>query len=367
MNHLWLFYPENDIALAHGTANFSPPQMATNLRRSAEILPLWMAGNDDKVLCHGINKNWLDNICMSYNITADVWNHTDYNLLPTPWGWSAASRAIFIHEGFKESTLPDMATIEQYRNLSHRRTAAIVTNEVSKLLDFTIYPPAIEVADTDTLSRIINDKKSAVLKSPWSSSGRGVRFVDHNHLQQALSAAAGTIRKQKSIMVEDYVNPHFDFALLFECKDSVCDFVGYSLFRADPSSGQYTGNIVADQQELRTRIASKSDSGQLSQMITALQSVISAIIAPAYSGPVGVDMLADINGKMHIVELNLRYTMGFMALGLERFVGREAIFYMQKGDGSSQNCPVIEQSRLYDGIQMLTPPGGDFSFMLKIV
>ena len=131
-------------------------------------------------------------------------------------------------------------------------------------------------------------------------------------------------------MVEDYVNPHFDFALLFECKDSVCDFVGYSLFRADPSSGQYTGNIVADQQELRTRIASKSDSGQLSQMITALQSVISAIIAPAYSGPVGVDMLADINGKMHIVELNLRYTMGFMALGLERFVGREAIFICRR-------------------------------------
>lgn len=367
MNHLWFFYPENDIALAHGTANFSPPQMATNLRRSAEILPLWMACKDDKVLCHGINKKWLDNICESYSINAGVWNHTDFDLLPTPWGWSAASRAIFIHEGFEESVLPDLDTIERYRNLSHRRTAAIVTREVSKLLDFTIYPPAIELTDTDVLAQIITEKQNVVIKSPWSSSGRGVRFVDHSHLQQAISAAAGTIRKQKSIMVEDFINPHFDFALLFECKDSVCNFVGYSLFQADPSSGQYSGNMVAEQQVLRSRIIEKLNPEHLSQMINALQKVISTIIAPSYSGPVGVDMLADMNGRMHIVELNLRYTMGFMALGLERFVGREAVFYMEKGDGAAQNCPVIEHGRLYDGVQTLTPPGGDFSFMLKVV
>lgn len=365
MNRLWLFFPENDIALAHGVGNFTPPPAALKLHRSGEILPIWMVSPGDKILCHGINKKWLDEIRNTYNIDAGVWDHINYDLIPTPWGWSDAAAEVFLHEGFMQSALPAHELLCRYRELSHRRTAFIINNEVSKTLPFYIYPPALECSDTHTLAEFIKGKRSVVIKSPWSSSGRGVRFVDSEHITSAITAAEGTIRKQGSIMVEEMIRPHFDFALLFYCRDGIADFKGYSLFSTNPINGQYTGNIVASQDRLFERISSYVYRDHITTLITALEQALGKIIAPLYTGPVGVDMLADESGRMHIAEINLRYTMGFLSLQLAKFVAYEAIFHIEPGCNAQYEKPVVENARLVHGTQLLTPPGGDFSFILR--
>lgn len=364
MNKLWFFFPENDIALAHGASHFTAPPAATALRRSGEILPLWMASDGDLILCHGINEAWLSMIRSTFNIGADVWDRCDYNLAPTPWGWSAASKSIFVDEGFTENHLPDTKTLELYRELSHRRTTSRITEFVISELPFEIYPAALEVENPETLSSIISSKATAVIKSPWSSSGRGIKFVDSKHIDSAVNAASGTIRKQGSVMVEDFINPHFDFALLFYCENGVAHFKGLSLFATEASTGQYAGNIVAPQKVLHSRITEKIVSGQLETFIPILQEAITKEIATHYTGPVGVDMLADGDGRMHIVETNLRYTMGFLALGLARYVQSEALFHITKGKPSSIQEPIIKNGKLIKGSLQLTPPGGDFSFIL---
>lgn len=364
MNKLWLFFPENDIALAHGSAHFTAPPAAVALRRSGEILPIWMASPGDRVLCHGINEAWLSKMQNDFRLEADVWNHSDLDLAPTPWGWSAASKFMFANEGFPESLLPDNKTLEIYRNLSHRRTTGIITEYVISKLPFEFYPAAIEVSDPGALTSIIASKGHAVIKAPWSSSGRGVRFVDSAHIQSAVNAASGTIRKQGSVLVEDFINPHFDFALLFYCDKGKAEFKGLSLFATESSTGQYAGNIVDSQEALHDKIRTKLISGQLEKLISLLQEAITEKIACFYSGPVGVDMLADSEGKMHIVETNLRYTMGFLALGLARYVQSEAVFHIIKGVPNSIQAPIIKDGKLIKGSLQLTPPGGDFTFIL---
>lgn len=364
MNKLWFFFPENDIALAHGTSHFTAPPAATALRRSGEILPLWMASDGDMILCHGINEAWLSMIRSTFNIGADVWDRCNFNLAPTPWGWSAASKSIFVNEGFTENHLPDTNTLELFRQLSHRRTTSRLTEFVISRLPFEIYPAALEIENPETLSSIISSKATAVIKSPWSSSGRGVKFVDSKHTDSAVNAASGTIRKQGSVMVEDLINPHFDFALLFYCENCIVHFKGLSLFATEASTGQYAGNIVAPQEALYSRITEKIDFGQLETLIPILQEAITNEIASHYTGPVGVDMLADGEGKMHIVETNLRYTMGFLALGLARYVQSEALFHITKGKPSSIQKSIIKDGKLINGSLQLTPPGGDFAFIL---
>lgn len=364
MNKLWLFFPENDIALAHGSSHFTAPPAAVALRRSGEILPLWMASSGDKVLCHGINEAWLSQMQNDFRIEADVWDHSDFDLAPTPWGWSAASKSIFTNEGFPESILPDNKTLEIYRNLSHRRTTGLITEYVIPKLSFEIYPAAVEVSDPEILTSLIASKGNAVIKAPWSSSGRGVRFVDSAHIQSAVNAVSGTIRKQGSVLVEDFINPHFDFALLFYCDKGKAEFKGLSLFATESSNGQYAGNIVDSQESLGCRINSRLVSGQLEALIPILGEAITEKIACSYTGPVGVDMLADNEGKMHIVETNLRYTMGFLALGLARYVQSEALFHIIKGTPKSISTPIIKGGKLIKGSLQLTSPGGDFTFVL---
>jgi len=365
MNRLWLFNPENDIALAHGYANFTPPPAALKLRQSGEMLPLWMASDGDRVLCHGVNDRWLAEIRKSYGIEVDIWNRVDFRLLPTPWGWSKASRATFVNEGFSIAGLPDDDELDLYRKLSHRRTATRINEIVKDKLPFEIYPGAVEINDADVLSHLVFQKGQVVIKAPWSSSGRGIRFVDEEHLNQAVTAAAGTIRKQGSVLVEDFVDSHFDFALLFYCNKGECSFCGYSLFDTDASNGQYGGNIVASQEVLRSRIDSRLVPGQLDMMTGALTEALSGVLGSRYTGPVGVDMLTDSLGKMHIVEVNLRYTMGFLAMGLSRYVHTEGHFYIRKDNADIQPMPVIENGKLVKGEQCLTPPGGEFSFIFK--
>lgn len=360
---LWLFYPENDIALANNTTNFTAPPAAVKLQRSGEILPLWMCSPADRVFCNGVNARWLENIQRQFNIEADVWNHEDFSLSPTPWGWSKASRKIFAQNGFPASSLPSDAQLATYRNLSHRRTASILSQKLAAQLDFPIWPAAIESDNVEEVERLIDQYGKIVVKAPWSSSGRGVKFIDS---PKSLQQIAGTIRKQGSVMVEQFAPEHFDFALLYYCSDGKAEFQGYSVFESDTDNASYKGNIVAPQEELKQIIDSKSSASQLAQIIPAIESILSSIVADKYSGPVGVDMFYSGSGLFHVVELNLRYTMGFVALGLARYVNAKSVFRVELGDTTSQCIPIIENDKLIAGKLALTPPGGDFTFTLSV-
>lgn len=350
---LWLFNPENDIALAHGTARFTPPMAAVQLARSGAALPFWLADKGDRVLCRGINDRWLADIQSRFGIEAEPWDGST-DLDPSPWGWSHATRQTFADAGFPADRLPSDSELNTIRTLSHRRTSALVANALQPLLPFPIWPAAREAFTTDDIAAEVA-AAPCVVKAPWSSSGRGIAFVDADTLPKQLSRFAGTIRRQGSVMVERQARRLLDFAMLFDYAYGLCQFVGYSVFDT-MSTGAYTGNYVEPQAQLLSRITAYVPADHIAQLQTALPKALTATLGADYCGPVGVDMLvADTHAgpMLHaVVEVNLRYTMGRVALALHQRIGRVGRFTITPGTVSAEGLP-------------LTPPGTDFAFTLQ--
>ncbi len=371
MPRLHLFNPENDIALATGSDNFTAPKAALALRASGAALPLWYGDPGDTFLAYGINTRWLDSVRERFGIGVGVFDHRSANVFePAPWGWSAAVRRDFLREGFTADSLPDNSILNRWRQLSHRRTAAELCRMIAPRLDFAIAPPAVEIDSVDRLSRYLADNRSVIIKSPWSSSGRGLIDTRHISAAEALRRSEGIIRRQGSVMVETAYERTADFAMLFECADSRCRRVGLSLFTAD-ASGSYTGNALASDSRLLERLSRHYPASRLNAAGEALREAVECLIAPCYSGPLGIDMLvARLNDGSALldatVEINLRMTMGFVAHSLsERFLspGSEGSFSVTPAYNSpAPDDAIIENRRIISGRIDLTPPGGLFRF-----
>ena len=162
----------------------------------------------------------------------------------------------------------------------------------------------------------------SVVKSPWSSSGRGVRYVPQpvpdNHL---LGWMRGVLRQQGGIMVEPLYNKVYDFGIEFMANaDGTIDYLGLSLF--DTRGGAYTASICATEKDKREILSRYVDMQLLDSICMQIQSTVAPLMHDIYTGPFGVDMMAvartDGDGFwLHpCVELNLRRTMGHVALAL---------------------------------------------------
>ena len=238
------------------------------------------------------------------------------------------------------------------RELSHRRTAAAIADYIEKSTDLPLWPCAVEVSDALVLRRLLEDLPLAVVKQPWSSSGRGVRYFDaaRTSVDTFVGQTVGTIARQGSVMVERFMPEHHDFALLFQCNHGKVEYVGPSVFISGSAAANYGGNIVAPDSHLRALISEFIDPVQFDELTSAVASAIEAVIAPAYDGPVGVDICAS-GGLIHICETNLRYTMGFVARGIATHSDIEGI--LTSTDRPDENDIV------------LTPPGVATKFVVR--
>ena len=162
----------------------------------------------------------------------------------------------------------------------------------------------------------------SVLKSPWSSSGRGVRYVETAAPDAHLEGwAANVVKRQGGIMVEPLYNKVYDFGLEFFCNaDGTIDFKGISLFAT--RGGAYLGNILATEADKREMLSRYADLALVDSVSEHICNILSAHFKGVYEGAFGVDMMAvareDGDGFMlhPCVELNLRRTMGHLALAL---------------------------------------------------
>lgn len=370
-----LFNPENDLALAVGTPNYTPPIAARRLRQAGETLPLWYASGGDRVIAHGVNARWLETTTTLFGLQADLYDHRSAAALtPSPWGWSAAARRNFINENFDPSQLPDDTLLEHLRQLSHRRTTIEINRRLRDLLDFEIAPEAVEIDNSSALADLLAEDSNMIIKAPWSSTGRGIIDCRTLRPDEVMRHASGIISKQGSVMAEHAYDRLADFAMLFHSYGRQCRFAGLSLFDTDPR-GAYTGNIIAPQNYITAFLDKFYPADRLAEAATALETVLSAVISPVYSGPLGIDMLIAARGDGRpalldaTVELNLRRTMGFVALSLaqnylaEGSIGRYTVV---PGAVNTDAQAVVDNHKLVNGRVLLTEPNPYFSFVFEV-
>lgn len=287
-------------------ANYTPPKSIAAFRNTLAALPIWLAAPGDNVIAPGLDPAWLRATGLGVGL--------DPAGTPRPWGWSAATVETFRALGI-DGPFPD---VEKLRALSHRRTSQRLYDTLATQQGCRIplgYSHPREITDINDLpagNRII-------LKSPWSCSGRGV--VDCSGMTRPAieERAAGIIRRQGSVMVEPKLDKVRDFAMLFESSKGTVSYCGLSVF-FNTSPMAYGGNIVAPEEELAANLGVNGLSTTADSVARALTDILGA----DYEGPLGVDMMlyGPERAICPTVEVNLRYTMGFVALALQRRFGR---------------------------------------------
>lgn len=162
-------------------------------------------------------------------------------------------------------------------------------------------------------------KQPMLAKAPYSSSGRGVVWLNNSFLStKEKEIVHGILKKQHSISLECVLNKKLDFAMQFMC-DGRGDarFEGYSLFETT-EKGTYAGNFLCRQEKMADLLTKHIPSSLLENVKTQLITLLKSMCAPFYKGCIGVDMmLYEKDGKICLhpcVEINMRYNMGYLAL-----------------------------------------------------
>ena len=291
MNCLYVFNPENDMALADGHPGYTPPVQIQQMRRELWWLPQWWAEDED-IVWNGEER---------LNLSDDT------RILP--WGWSPSLCHQLKQAGVQESLLPSRKELEHLRQLSHRQTAVSLLQELrSELpLDGHFAGNSVLCRSIEEAEETANEFGEALLKSPWSSSGRGLMKTDN---PQWKAWASRILKAQGSVVVEQFMHKVTDFALEFwlDGKGGV-EYRGLSLFYTN-ERGAYLGNWVAPEEQKLAWLAQYIPL----QYLQAIRAWWTARLSRFdYAGPVGIDMMLAQEGICPCIEVNWRWTMGLVS------------------------------------------------------
>ena len=316
---LHVFNPEHDLALASGLSNFTAPHAGRRLRADLSYLPALWAGDDDCVLVEHVEQARRAYGRLRARVGGAPKRFVDKTQLGRlaidrvePWGWDMALRAALIRYGVPVEACPLESEIAAVREYSHRRHAA----EVLRLLD---WEPPVEATSPEAVEQCLEHSSRLVVKAPWSSSGRGIRFIDGEFSDYHRGWLRNVISQQGSVMVEPFYPKVRDFGMEFEAlPDGRIQYLGLSLF--DTRNGAYTGNIVAHEDDKHEMISRYVPISSIDIVRVKVTEALQNVIGSHYTGPFGVDMmiLSKPEGQgfsIHpCVEINLRRTMGHVAI-----------------------------------------------------
>lgn len=283
-----LFFPSHDIALANGVRHFNPPQAALRLQEDLASL-------------------------------SDIWNESflcGETVIPQPWGWDWDTRR-YIHEEYeiKMSQLPTDEELAKIRELSSRKTTITLLEKLKAMTGDENFPtPEYLQTEEETASFVVRHK-DCVLKTPWSSSGRGL--MRSNVPQQSLKRhVSATIQRMGGIMGEPWIKDKVqDFAMLFFVSDHEVRFIGYSLFDNDGTT--YRQGHLLSNEKIVSHLG--VDPIVLTQICNSYVTILTDLFSPFFGKPwqlgfIGIDMMTyreDDHFKISpCVEMNLRCTMG---------------------------------------------------------
>ena len=279
------------MALADGHLGYTPPVQIQQMRRELWWLPQWWADEED-IVWNGEER---------LNLSDDT------RILP--WGWSPSLCHQLKQAGVQESLLPSRKELEQIRQLSHRQTAVSLLQELrSELpLDGHFAGNSVLCRSIEEAVETANAYGETLLKSPWSSSGRGLMKTDN---PQWKAWASRILKAQGSVVVEQFLHKVSDFALEFwlDGKGGV-EYQGLSLFYTN-ERGAYLGNWVAPEEQKLAWLAQYIPLQYLQEIRAWWTARLSRF---DYAGPVGIDMMLAQEGICPCIEVNWRWTMGLVS------------------------------------------------------
>ncbi|MFV0289877.1 MAG: hypothetical protein ACK5IJ_03125 [Mangrovibacterium sp.] len=211
-----------------------------------------------------------------------------------------------------------------------------------------------------------------VFKSPFSSSGRGLLVLRKPILNDANRKWITTILHQQGYIVASaWLEKIQDLSFQFEKIDACIRFEGVSYFNTN-SNGQYKEHVLNGHSFSLEEGETTINNFFLEQIGEQIRQTLSqSELMTSFQGRFGVDALIYKEiGKLKVhpmVEINPRYTMGAVALSLQKIIHQEARgFYRMHAVGHEsyqsfieakqlENPPVFVDGKLKSGVVSLTP------------
>ena len=276
---------------------------------------------------------------------------TSHPLTLLPWGWNPLLIRQLADAGLPAHLLPTPTQMAEYRACASRQTAVRLLERLRTSWPDAFGEDGMLVGEStwceteeQVAAAIASYDGKVMLKAPWSGSGRGVKkvFLDPRGTHPQLPWLRRTLQRQGGVEVEPLYNKVQDFAMEFWAEDGRISYDGLSVF-STTEGGVYAGNLVASEAEKERRLAQYVPTDLLHAVRCRLENLLSDGVMPTwYTGPLGVDLMVvgrAGNGQsffLHpFIELNLRMTMGWVALQLNRKLaeGESATFHIDTSGG----------------------------------
>lgn len=385
MSSLYIFNPENDLALADGCRNYYPPPAARKIAGDLAMLPIWYAVDDSHVVVPKFTDGaYINDVSAQFGIKAQILQPTEVRAHETiascvPWGWSPYISKRFTDMGVDAGILPPSEAIALYRDLSNRKTTAAILTSLSQAGIDVPEPLPCYTSSLAEAMRFVETNRRSILKAPWSGSGRGLVWGRGIYERSVEQLCRGIINRQGGIICEKALDKVLDFAMEFRADGENVEFAGYSLFCTD-EKGAYRGNMLASDtfiEELLSRYVGQETLVMLKQV---LPEILQKLFGGKYKGVCGIDMMIYRDGSIcriaPCIELNLRMSMGALArIFYDRYVkdgvlGRLDILYFGKPGEAESYCrdmvskypPSISSGKLVAGAVLLAPVCGDTGY-----
>lgn len=382
MSTVYLFNPENDMALASGSPYYMAPANIKKMAADLSALPAWYALPGSGVLVSDERRReWM---LQEYGTMLEV----DWMLeVPEscdricPWGWNPALLRRLGELGVPDGSLLSKEQMSKLRTLSSRQMAVELLPRLR--VEQTLGESNL-LTSLENLKAFETKGERILLKSPWSGSGKGIRMVEDLSDLSVYGWAKRVISSQGAIVVEPYYNKVVDFAMEFRMEKGEAAFLGYSWFETDVR-GLYKENLLASDEEIEHRLSAYVPVDLLKSVRIRLLEELPLLVGTGYDGCLGVDMMicrVEEGYAVHpCVEINLRMNMGIVARWVyDRHVvpgatGRYVVeYYPQPGEAlrmhramQEQYPLVLEGQKIRQGYLSLTPVFDDTVYQVFVL
>ena len=238
---LHIFNPSHDEALAAHTAHYCPSRPARQLAHALAELPLQWAAEGDVCLRLPASGG-------TEGVEVPDWTAVERI---EPWGWDRHIVGLLRRLGAPERLLPSDERLCALRRMSSRETGVRWAEGLHvDDLPGVVKPRAVFCTSTAAaVEAALAMDGRAMVKLPWSCSGRGVwPFADDAACRRRIDKA---VRLQDGVEVQARCEGLLDAAMEFTVDaDGRVHFEGLSLFTTAPG-GAYGGNLTAHPDRLR--------------------------------------------------------------------------------------------------------------------
>lgn len=373
-NEIYLFNPENDMALANFTPYYKAPSEIIRMANDLSVLPAWYAPEGSTIKVDSLSRVslWREQ-CQASDFLPDViWSAEWENMPYKPWGWSPSLLYTLRKAGVNDSFLLSDMQMGQIRVLSGRQCCVKILESFSCMDG--LCGKAMTCNSMTQVKKYITSLERCVLKAPWSGSGRGIMYVSSKEWNDSAEGwVSRVLRVQGEIMVEPLYNKVCDFAMEFYADgNGSVSFVGYSLFDTD-AHGNYKGNFLLSDGQIKKILSQYIPDEVFDNVCRTMEESLASLLNKDYCGFLGVDMMICLGDGRYLlhpcVEINLRMNMGVVSHTIfNRYVhclshGKYIVkYYSEDGEAWDAFCQMkatyklhLCDGKLAEGYMPLTP------------